>query len=99
MSDADLAAYYYQEVNRLSELASLFFVLFVAAGLCSLLFVALYAAERRKRVRLEGELAAVAGPERQLAVIHELGEAGRREVRRLAQELRAALLAEQGGGR
>lgn len=97
MSDHDLAVYYYQQAvhfanvaNTLAWVAVVLLLLFViCAGVC--------VTTARERDLLREEVAQHSDPAYQLAVIQELGEVGRREVRRLAEEAQHAMLA--AGGR
>lgn len=97
MSDYDLAVYYYQQAVHFADVANtlawvagvLVLLLIICAGVC--------ASVVEERNRLRDELAQHSDPVHQLALVQELGEAGRREVRRLAQEAQHAMLA--AGGR
>lgn len=97
MSDYDLAVYYYQQAVHFANVAN---TLAIVAGVLVLLLVICFGfcvsiAEERNRLR--DELAQHSDPAHQLALVQELGEAGRREVRRLAKEAQQAMLV--AGGR
>lgn len=86
MSESELATYYYEQAVRLSQVATNLLHAAIVLAVLTLVFAGLYAKAAWQRSRLQGELARISGPAYQLALIHDLGEAGRREVRRLAQE-------------
>lgn len=97
MSDYELAVYYYQHANNLWHAV---LALVVVVGVLALLLIicgGVCAAAIQERGRLRDELAQHSDPAHQLALMRELGEAGRREVRRLADEAQQAMLA--AGGR
>lgn len=97
MSDYDLAVHYYQQAVQFSQIA---IVLAIVAGVLALLLVicaGVCVTTAQERDRLREEVAQHSDPAYQLAVIQELGEVGRREVRRLAEEAKHAMLA--AGGR
>ncbi len=97
MSDYDLAVHYYQQAVHFSQVA---IALAIVAGVVALLLViciGVCVTTVQERDRLRHELAQHSDPAHQLALVRELGEAGRREVRRLADEAQQAMLA--AGGR
>lgn len=97
MSDYDLAVYYYQQAVHFSQVA---IALAVVVGVLALLLIVcagVCAAAVQERDRLRDELAQHSDPAYQLALVRRLGEAGRREVQRLADEAQHAMLA--AGGR
>jgi glucose uptake protein GlcU len=97
MSDYDLAVYYYQQAVHFSQVAN---TLAIVAGVLALLLVicvGVCTSVVEERNRLRDELAQHSDPAHQLALVQELGEAGRREVRRLADEAQHAMLV--AGGR
>lgn len=99
MSEEELAAalvYYYGRAEYLAQVATTLFVVVGVLALLLVLFVALFAHAHRERRRLRAELARQSDPAHRLALIHEVGEAGRREVRRLATEAQQAMLAAGG---
>jgi hypothetical protein len=80
-------------------MTAVFFVLWLLTLLALAIAVGGWSDEHDRTERLEAELARRSDPARQLALIRELGETGRREVRRLAGEVHEALGATWGGGR
>ena len=89
MTESEMNAalvYYYERTAYLSEVTTTLFIVIGVLALLLVLFIALFFVSHQERGRLKEELAQQADPAHQLARIHDLGEAGRREVRRLAQE-------------
>jgi hypothetical protein len=95
MTEEELSAaliYYYERAEYLAQVTTMLFVVVGVLALLLVLFIALFAHAQRERGWLQEELARQTDPDRQLMLIHELGEAGRREVRRLASEAQEAML-------
>jgi hypothetical protein len=92
MSDQELAIYYYQQATHLSHVAT--WLLLVAGVLVILLIVATAVAidAIQARDRVQEALAQQNDPTYHLALIRQLGEAGRHEVRRLAHEAQHVML-------
>ncbi len=78
--------FYYERTAYLSEVTTLLCVVVGILLLLLVLFIALFSHAHLERGRLQEALAQQIDPVHQLTLIHDLGEAGRREVRRLAQE-------------
>ena len=96
MSDYDLAVSYYQQAVHFADVAN---TLALVAGVLAVLLViciGVCASVAEERNRLRDELAQHSDPAYQLALVRDLGEAGRREVRRLADEAQQAMLATGG---
>lgn len=89
----------YRAYEQARDLAALLGVLVVIAVALLIVVATLYADANAKRERLAEQLARQSDPARQIAMMRQLGEAGRREVQRLALEARQALGATYGGQR
>lgn len=96
MSDHDLAIYYYQQAVRFANVANTMALVAVVLLLLFIICAVVCASVREERDRLRDELAHQSDPAHQLALVRELGEAGRREVRRLGKEAQKAMLATGG---
>lgn len=92
MSDRDLAISYYQQAVHFADVAN---TLALAVGVLVILLIIATAVAIdaiHARDRAQEALAQQDDPTYQLALIRQLGEAGRHEVRRLANEAQQVML-------
>jgi hypothetical protein len=92
MSDYDLAVYYQQQAAHLANVTAFLVIVTVVLGVLLIICAGYSIAANQERNRLREKLAQQSDPAYQLALIRDLGEAGRREVRRLADEAQHAML-------
>ena len=86
MSESELVTYYYEQAVHFSQVATNLLLVAIVFAILTLVFAGLYGKADKERSDLREELTMERDVDHQLALIHDLGEAGRREVRRLAQE-------------
>lgn len=99
MNESDQLARYrewavanYEVATHLYNVALALFVVIGVLAALLIVMAAVYAEAHRERNRLKKEVEQHSDPEYQLALIRQLGEAGRREVRRLAIEAQQAMV-------